>query len=183
MQNHNEEVTYQYAGFWKRAGAQLIDLAIFLIAWGVIESVLTPVLGKIDDELVNREILFTHTLLDIIEYLVTDLFTKYPNCRLYRTKHTYSFSIRELAGVTNNPFRTVPMANTDHSLFIEVYKSDTHKLNFYAYADNTNICESISHIFYGSYIDDTATNTYDPAKFSGWKAIDGVKLYQPTEHH
>ena len=117
---------------------------------------------------------------DIIEYLVTDLFTKYPNCRLYRTKHTYSFNIRELAGVTNNPFRTVPMANTDHSLFIEVYKSDTHKLNFYAYADNTNICESISHIFYGSYIDDTATNAYDPAKFSGWKAIDGVKLYQPN---
>ena len=72
------------------------------------------------------------------------------------------------------------MANTDHSLFIEVYKSDTHKLNFYAYADNTSLCESISHIFYGSYIDDTATNAYDPAKFSGWKAIDGVKLYQPN---
>ena len=117
---------------------------------------------------------------DIIEYLVTDLFTKYPNCRLYRTKHTYSFNVRELAGVVNNPFRTVPMANTDHSLFIEVYKSDTHKLNFYAYADNTSLCESISHIFYGSYIDDTATNAYDPAKFSGWKAIDGVKLYQPN---
>ena len=99
---------------------------------------------------------------------------------LFSTNYTYSFNIRELAGVTNNPFRTVPMANTDHSLFIEVYKSDTHKLNFYAYADNTNICESISHIFYGSYIDDTATNAYDPAKFSGWKAIDGVKLYQPN---
>ena len=71
MQNHNEEVTYQYAGFWKRVAAQFIDLAIFLIAWGIIKNILTPVLGMINEGLADREILFTYTLMDIIEYLVT----------------------------------------------------------------------------------------------------------------
>ena len=70
MQNHNEEVTYQYAGFGKRAGAQIIDFIIYMIVSGIIGSVLGPVVDTLKGDPLGKEIIFNHTLLDIIDYVL-----------------------------------------------------------------------------------------------------------------
>ena len=71
MQNHKEYETIQYAGFWMRVAAHMIDFVIVMIALGIINSVLSPVMKVLEETPFGGEIIFQFTLMDMIEYILT----------------------------------------------------------------------------------------------------------------
>lgn len=71
MQNHNEQGIRQYAGFWIRFAAHMVDFIIVMIALSVIDTFMTPIVSVLEDTPLGGELLFQYTLADIIEYLLT----------------------------------------------------------------------------------------------------------------
>lgn len=69
MQNHNEQETRQYAGFWIRLAAHMIDFIIVTVAFSIVESFLKLVTMALEDTALGGEILFQYTLTDIAEYI------------------------------------------------------------------------------------------------------------------